>query len=222
MGFAQFTVETTGSINPRVDEITPDFDGGGLLSGAVGIQASDDGYGADGIFTAASLNDASFGGLTDGPDLTGIVGFSAVKFTEIENKNKLDFLIKNNNPTADFILDSIHFDLWGYASNKFTIQYLANSGSSNLRNMETGAVVSNLAYITVGDAAGVLFSSTTSLITNHDVQISAQLAGGVKLATGDQASFRITVIGSPLGGPQLDNLAISGVFATAVTRKYCV
>ena len=134
MGFTQFLVLTPGSNNTKINEVTPDFDGGGHLSGAVGATASGNGFGGFGKFAnggIAGLNDSSFGGVTDGPDLTGIGGNSAVKFRTTDGLNRLDFLIKNESSAADFILDSIHFDNRNpnaNANNAFTIQYLANNG----------------------------------------------------------------------------------------------
>jgi len=224
MGFTQFLVLTPGSNNTKIDETTPDFDGGGYLSGAAGATASGNGFGGFGKFANATtgLNDGNFGSVTDGPDLTGIGGNSAVKFRTQDNLNRLDFLIKNESSVADFVLDSIHFDNRNpnaNANNAFTIQYLANNGSgtalSQLQNMGTGSLVSNLAYIAGSATEGV---SSPIGANSHDVSIAAQLAGnntGVKLAAGDQASFRITWIGSLTGGQQnqLDNLGISGSFA---------
>ena len=82
--------------------------------------------------------------------------------------------------------------------------------------MGTGSLVSNLAYI-----AGTSLTEGVNVgvgVSEHDVSIAAQLAGGgagVKLAGGDQASFRISWIGSTNANAQtqMDNLAISGVFA---------
>ena len=71
--------------------------------------------------------------MTGGPDLTGIGGNSAVKFKTADSRYRLDFLIKNDSLTADFILDSIHFDSRvpnATANNAFTIQYLANNGKA--------------------------------------------------------------------------------------------
>jgi len=226
MGFTQFLVLTPGSNNTKINEVTPDFDGGGHLSGAVGATASGNGFGGFGKFasTITGFNDSSFGGVTDGPDLTGIGGSSAVKFRTTDGLNRLDFLIKNESSAADFILDSIHFDNRNpnaNANNAFTIQYLSNNALSNLQNMGTGANVSNLAYIAGSATEGV---SSPIGINAHDVSIAAQLSGqgaGVKLAAGDQASFRITWTGSVLGGQQnqLDNLGISGVFAAAAVPE---
>ena len=230
MGFTQFLVLTPGSNNTKINEVTPDFDGGGYLSGAVGATASGNGFGGFGKFAnggIAGLNDSSFGGVTDGPDLTGIGGNSAVKFRTTDGLNRLDFLIKNESSAADFILDSIHFDNRNpnaNANNAFTIQYLSNNALSNLQNMGTGANVSNLAYIAGSATEGV---SSPIGANAHDVSIAANIAGnqaGVKLAAGDQASFRITWTGSALGGQQnqLDNLGISGVFAVPEPSSYAL
>ena len=226
MGFTQFLVLTPNANNTKIDETTPDFDGGGYLSGAAGATASGNGFGGFGKFAnaTAGFNDSSFGGVIGGPDLTGIGGNSAVKFRTTDGLNRLDFLIKNESSAADFILDSIHFDNRNpnaNANNAFTIQYLSNNALSNLQNMGTGANVSNLAYIAGSATEGV---SSPIGINAHDVSIAAQLSGqgaGVKLAAGDQASFRITWTGSVLGGQQnqLDNLGISGVFAAAAVPE---
>ena len=225
MGFTQFLVLTPGSNNTKINEVTPDFDGGGHLSGAVGATASGNGFGGFGKFasTITGFNDSSFGGVTDGPDLTGIGGNSAVKFRTQDNLNRLDFLIKNESSVADFVLDSIHFDNRNpnaNANNAFTIQYLANNGTSQLQNLGTGDNVGNLAYIAGSIDDDDVITSVSSPIgaNSHDVSIAAQLAGnntGVKLAAGDQASFRISWIGSTNANQQnqMDNLAISGVFA---------
>ncbi len=128
------------------------------------LGASGNGFGGFGKFanSIAGLNDSSFGGVTDGPDLTGIGGNSAIKFKTADSKYRLDFLIKNDS-SADFILDSIHFDSRrpnATANNAFTIQYLSNNGHSNLQNMGTGANVSNLAFIAGSSATeGVSVSS---------------------------------------------------------------
>ena len=63
--------------------------------------------------------------------------------------------------------------------------------------MGTGANVSNLAFI----AGHLLTEGVVAAvgISEHDVSIAANIAGnqaGVKLAAGDQASFRISWIGS--------------------------
>ena len=222
MGFSQFLVSEAGNNNSNLAESTPEADGGGFLSGLVGVGASGNGYGGFGKFanSITGFNDSNFGSVVGGPDLTGKGGNSAIKFKTGDNRYRLDFLIKNDSDTADFILDSIHFDSRvpdGTANNAFVIQYLANNGNSNLQNMGTNANVSNLAFIagsslTVGQSAAVG-------ISEHDVSIAGQLAGGgagVKLAAGDQASFRISWIGSSNNNKQnqMDNLGISGVFAT--------
>ena len=226
MGFAQFLVSEAGNNNSNVGEVTPDVDGGGFLSGAVGATASGNGFGGYGKFANAitGFNDGTFGSSTD-VDVTGIGGSSAMKFKTGDNRYRADFLIKNLSLTADFILDSIHFDSRvpdATANNAFTIQYLANNGSgtalSQLQNIGTNALVSNLAYI-AGSSATEGVSSAVGIVA-HDVPIAAQLAGngaGVKLAAGDQASFRISWIGSSNVNKQnqMDNLAISGVFATS-------
>jgi hypothetical protein len=150
-----------------------------------------------------------------------ICGNSAIKFKTADSKYRLDFLIQNDS-AADFILDSIHFDSRrpdATANNAFTIQYLSNNGNSNLQNMGTGDNVGNLAFIAgSSDTEGVAVDVGVS---QHDVSIAANLAGnnvGVKLAPGDKASFRISWFGSTniQKQNQMDNLAISGVFATAV------
>ncbi len=223
MGFSQFLVLTSGQNNTNLAESTPDVTGGGYLSGIAGTGASGNGFGAFGKFanSTAGLNDSSFGGVTDGPDLTGIGGNSAIKFKTADSKYRLDFLIQNDS-AADFILDSIHFDSRrpdATANNAFTIQYLSNNGNSNLQNMGTGDNVGNLAFIAgSSDTEGVAVDVGVS---QHDVSIAANLAGnnvGVKLAPGDKASFRISWFGSTniQKQNQMDNLAISGVFATAV------
>tara|TARA_Y100000385_G_C13052250_1_gene620349 strand:+ start:606 stop:1460 length:855 start_codon:yes stop_codon:yes gene_type:complete len=227
MGFSQFLVSQTGNNNSNLAESTPEANGGGFLSGLVGVGASGNGYGGFGKFanSITGLNDSNFGSVVGGPDLTGKGGNSAIKFKTGDNRYRLDFMIKNDSQTADFILDSIHFDSRvpdETANNAFVIQYLANNGNSNLQNMGTNANVSNLAFIagsslTVGQSAAVG-------ISEHDVSIAAQLAGGgtgVKLAAGDQASFRISWIGSSNVNKQnqMDNLAISGVFASAAVPE---
>lgn len=220
MGFSQFLVSTPGNNNSNLAEVTPDRSNE-FLSGAIGATASGNGYGGYGKFTnnITGLNDDNFGSVVGGPDLTGVGGNSAIKFKTGDNRYRLDFMIKNESLTADFILDSIHFDSRvpdATANNAFVIQYLANNGNSNLQNMGTNANVSNLAFI-----AGTSLTEGASAaigISEHDVSIAAQLAGGgagVKLAAGDQASFRISWIGSSSINKQnqMDNLAISGVFA---------
>ncbi|MDA8736032.1 PEP-CTERM sorting domain-containing protein [Opitutales bacterium] len=220
MGFSQFLVSTPGNNNSNLAEVTPDRSNE-FLSGAIGATASGNGYGGYGKFTnnITGLNDDNFGSVVGGPDLTGVGGNSAIKFKTGDNRYRLDFMIKNESLTADFILDSIHFDSRvpdATANNAFVIQYLANNGNSNLQNMGTNANVSNLAFI-----AGTSLTEGASAaigISEHDVSIAAQLAGGgagVKLAAGDQASFRISWIGSSNINKQnqMDNLAISGVFA---------
>ena len=223
MGFSQFLVSEPGNNNSNLAESTPDRSSE-FLSGAIGGAASGNGYGGFGKFTnnITGLNDSSYGSVVGGPDLTGVGGNSAIKFKTGDNRYRLDFMIKNDSLTADFILDSIHFDSRvpdATANNQFVIQYLANNGNSNLQNMGTGANVSNLAFL-----AGTSLTEGASAaigISEHDVSIAAQIAGnqaGVKLAAGDQASFRISWIGSSNINKQnqMDNLAISGVFASAV------
>lgn len=220
MGFSQFLVSEPGNNNSNLAESTPDRSSE-FLSGMVGVGSSGNGYGGYGKFAnnITGLNDSSFGSVVGGPDLTGVGGNSAIKFKTGDNRYRLDFMIKNESLTADFILDSIHFDSRvpdETANNAYVIQYLANNGNSNLQNMGTNANVSNLAYI-----AGTSLTEGASAavgISEHDVSIAAQLAGGgagVKLAAGDQASFRISWIGSSNINKQnqMDNLAISGVFA---------
>jgi len=222
MGFSQFLVLTSGQNNTNLAESTPDVTGGGYLSGIAGTGASGNGFGGFGKFAndIAGLNDGTFGSRTD-VDVTGIGGFSAIKFKTADSKYRLDFLIQNDS-AADFILDSIHFDSRrpdATANNAFTIQYLANNATSNLQNMGTGDNVGNLAFIAGSSATeGVAVDVGVS---QHDVSIAANLAGnnvGVKLAPGDKASFRISWFGSTniQKQNQMDNLAISGVFATAV------
>jgi len=222
MGFAQFLVLTPNANNTNLAESTPDVTGGGFLSGIAGTGASGNGFGGFGKFAndIAGLNDGTFGSRTD-VDVTGIGGFSAIKFKTADSKYRLDFLIQNDS-AADFILDSIHFDSRrpdATANNAFTIQYLANNATSNLQNMGTGDNVGNLAFIAGSSATeGVAVDVGVS---QHDVSIAANLAGnnvGVKLAPGDKASFRISWFGSTniQKQNQMDNLAISGVFATAV------
>ena len=222
MGFSQFLVLTSGQNNTNLAESTPDVTGGGYLSGIAGTGASGNGFGGFGKFAnnIAGLNDGTFGSRTD-VDVTGIGGFSAIKFKTADSKYRLDFLIQNDS-AADFILDSIHFDSRrpdATANNAFTIQYLSNNGNSNLQNMGTGDNVGNLAFIAGSSATeGVAVDVGVS---QHDVSIAANLAGnnvGVKLAPGDKASFRISWFGSTniQKQNQMDNLAISGVFATAV------
>jgi len=222
MGFSQFLVLTSGQNNTNLAESTPDVTGGGYLSGIAGTGASGNGFGGFGKFAnnIAGLNDGTFGSRTD-VDVTGIGGFSAIKFKTADSKYRLDFLIQNDS-AADFILDSIHFDSRrpdATANNAFTIQYLSNNGNSNLQNMGTGDNVGNLAFIAgSSDTEGVAVDVGVS---QHDVSIAANLAGnnvGVKLAPGDKASFRISWFGSTniQKQNQMDNLAISGVFATAV------
>ena len=226
MGFSQFLVSEPGNNNSNINEVTPDRSNE-FLSGAIGATASGNGYGGYGKFanTITGLNDSSFGSVVGGPDLTGVGGSSAIKFKTGDNRYRLDFMIKNDSLTADFILDSIHFDSRvpdATANNAFVIQYLTNNGNSNLQNMGTGANVSNLAYI-----AGTSLTSGASAaigISEHDVSIASQLAGGgagVKLAAGDQASFRISWIGSSNVNKQnqMDNLAISGEFAEAAVPE---
>ena len=93
---------------------------------------------------------------------------------------------------------------------------LLTTDNSNLQNMGTGANVSNLAFLAgTSLTEGVVAAAD---ISEHDVSIAANIAGnqaGVKLAAGDQASFRISWIGSTNANAQtqMDNLAISGVFA---------
>jgi len=220
MGFSQFLVSESGNNNSNLAESTPDRSSE-FLSGIAGVGASGNGYGGFGKFAnnIEGLNDSSYGSVVGGPDLTGVGGNSAVKFKTADNRYRLDFLIKNDSLTADFILDSIHFDSRvpnATANNEFVIQYLSNNGNSNLQNMGTGSNVSNLAFL-----AGTSLTSGASAaegISEHDVSIAAQIAGnqaGVKLAAGDQASFRISWIGSTNANAQtqMDNLAISGVFA---------
>ena len=220
MGFSQFLVSESGNNNSNLAESTPDRSSE-FLSGIAGVGASGNGYGGFGKFAnnIAGLNDSSYGSVVGGPDLTGVGGNSAIKFKTADNRYRLDFLIKNDSLTADFILDSIHFDSRvpnATANNEFVIQYLSNNGNSNLQNMGTGSNVSNLAFL-----AGTSLTSGASAaegISEHDVSIAAQIAGnqaGVKLAAGDQASFRISWIGSTNANQQnqMDNLAISGVFA---------
>jgi len=226
MGFSQFLVSTPGNNNSNLAEVTPDRSNE-FLSGAIGATASGNGYGGYGKFTnnITGLNDDNFGSVVGGPDLTGVGGNSAIKFKTGDNRYRLDFMIKNESLTADFILDSIHFDSRvpdATANNAFVIQYLANNGNSNLQNMGTNANVSNLAFI-----AGTSLTEGASAaigISEHDVSIASQLAGGgagVKLAAGDQASFRISWIGSSNVNKQnqMDNLAISGVFAEAAVPE---
>jgi hypothetical protein len=223
MGFSQFLVSESGNNNSNLADSTPDRSSE-FLSGIVGVGASGNGYGGFGKFAnnITGLNDSSYGSVVGGPDLTGVGGNSAIKFKTGDNRYRLDFMIKNDSLTADFILDSIHFDSRvpdATANNAFVIQYLSNNGSSNLQNMGTGANVSNLAFL-----AGTSLTEGASAaigISEHDVSIAAQIAGqgaGVKLAAGDQASFRISWIGSSNINKQnqMDNLAISGVFASAV------
>ena len=225
MGFAQFLVLTPHANNTNLAESTPDVTGGGFLSGIAGTGASGNGFGAFGKFanSIAGLNDGTFGSRTD-VDVTGIGGFSAIKFKTGDNKYRLDFLIQNDS-AADFILDSIHFDSRrpdATANNAFTIQYLANNATSNLQNMGTGDNVGNLAFIAGSSATeGVAVDVGVS---QHDVSIAANLAGnnvGVKLAPGDKASFRISWFGSTniQKQNQMDNLAISGVFAAAAVPE---
>ena len=191
MGFSQFLVSESGNNNSNLAESTPDRSNE-FLSGIAGVGASGNGFGGYGKF--------------------------ANKFKTGDNRYRLDFLIKNDS-LGDFILDSIHFDSRvpnATANNAFVIQYLANNGNSNLQNMGTGANVSNLAFL-----AGTSLTDGVSVaegISEHDVSIAANIAGnqaGVKLAAGDQASFRISWIGSTNvnAQTQMDNLAISGVFA---------
>ena len=225
MGFSQFLVLTSGQNNTNLAESTPDVTGGGYLSGIAGTGASGNGFGGFGKFAndIAGLNDGTFGSRTD-VDVTGIGGFSAIKFKTGDNKYRLDFLIQNDS-AADFILDSIHFDSRrpdATANNAFTIQYLANNATSNLQNMGTGDNVGNLAFIAgSSDTEGVAVDVGVS---QHDVSIAANLAGnnvGVKLAPGDKASFRISWFGSTNTQKQnqMDNLAISGVFAAAAVPE---
>ena len=220
MGFSQFLVSESGNNNSNLAESTPDRSSE-FLSGLAGVGASGNGFGGFGKFAnnIAGLNDDNYGSVVGGPDLTGVGGNSAVKFKTGDNRYRLDFMIKNDSLTADFILDSIHFDARvpnATANNQYVIQYLSNNGNSNLQNMGTGANVSNLAFL-----AGTSLTSGASAalgVSEHDVSIAAQIAGnqaGVKLAAGDQASFRISWIGSTNinAQTQMDNLAISGVFA---------
>tara|TARA_B110000459_G_scaffold132139_1_gene144544 strand:+ start:270 stop:1115 length:846 start_codon:yes stop_codon:yes gene_type:complete len=220
MGFSQFLVSESGNNNSNLAESTPDRSSE-FLSGIAGVGASGNGFGGFGKFAnnIAGLNDSNYGSVVGGPDLTGVGGNSAVKFKTADNRYRLDFLIKNDSLTADFILDSIHFDSRvpnATANNQFVIQYLANNGNSNLQNMGTGANVSNLAFLAgTSLTEGVVAAAD---ISEHDVSIAANIAGnqaGVKLAAGDQASFRISWIGSTNANAQtqMDNLAISGVFA---------
>ena len=226
LGWSDFDVTQAGNNNSKIEELTPNQTGGGFLSGIVGVGASGNGYGAKGRFTnnLTGVNDSTLGGLTNGPDMSSTNNL-AVKFTTGGGFHRLDFLIKNESQAADFILDSIHFDNRNpnaNANNAFTIQYLSNNALSNLQNMGTGANVSNLAFLagtslTSGEIAAVG-------ISGHDVSIAAQIAGnqaGVKLAAGDQASFRISWIGSTNANQQnqMDNLAISGVFAAAAVPE---
>ena len=223
MGFTQFLVSTPGNNNSNINEVTPDVDGGGFLSGAIGVTASGNGYGGAGRFTNASaeLNDSNFGSVVGGPDLTGIGGNSGIKFTTGDNRYRLDFMIKNESTTNAFTLDSIHFDNRrpnANANNAFTIQYLSNNGNSALFNTGTGSNVSNLAYIAGSASAGVAITGTGK--SEHDINIASQLAGGgagVELAAGSQASFRLTWTGSAtnFAQNQIDNLGFSGTF-TAV------
>ena len=226
MGFSQFLVSESGNNNSNLAESTPDRSSE-FLSGIAGVGASGNGYGGFGKFAnnITGFNDSSYGSVVGGPDLTGVGGNSAVKFKTADNRYRLDFLIKNDSLTADFILDSIHFDSRvpnATANNEFVIQYLSNNGNSNLQNMGTGSNVSNLAFL-----AGTSLTSGASAavgISEHDVSIAAQIAGnqaGVKLAPGDQASFRISWIGATNVNQQnqMDNLAISGVFASAAVPE---
>jgi len=219
MGFSQFLVSESGNNNSNLAESTPDRSNE-FLSGAIGGAASGNGYGGFGKFanSITGLNDNNYGSVVGGPDLTGVGGNSAIKFKTADNRYRLDFMIKNDS-LGDFILDSIHFDSRvpnATANNAFAIQYLSNNGNSNLQNMGTGSNVSNLAFI-----AGTSLTDGVSAavgISEHDVSIAANIAGnqaGVKLAAGDQASFRISWIGSTNANQQnqMDNLAISGVFA---------
>ena len=219
MGFSQFLVSESGNNNSNLAESTPDRSNE-FLSGIAGVGASGNGFGGYGKFAnnIAGLNDSNYGSVVGGPDLTGVGGNSAIKFKTGDNRYRLDFMIKNDS-LGDFILDSIHFDSRvpnATANNAFVIQYLANNGNSNLQNMGTGANVSNLAFL-----AGTSLTDGVSVaegISEHDVSIAANIAGnqaGVKLAAGDQASFRISWIGSTNvnAQTQMDNLAISGVFA---------
>lgn len=216
LGFAQFGLGYDG-----IDETTPDIDGGSFLSGAVGATASSNGYGAWGTSTFAHVGLNGYGiPYTVGGkyeklnDLRDIGGNSAVKFRTIGNRNRLDFLIKNQATNADFILDSIHFDMLvsNNANDIFTIQYLVdNNGLGSLYNMGTERDVSPGTDITIP-------THTPIGAAHHDYSISAELPGGnagVKLAAGEQASFRITLTGSNSNYALtlLDNLAISGVFA---------
>ena len=88
--------------------------------------------------------------------------------------------------------------------------------------MGTGDNVGNLAFIAGSSATeGVAVDVGVS---QHDVSIAANLAGnnvGVKLAPGDKASFRISWFGSTNTQKQnqMDNLAISGVFAAAAVPE---
>jgi hypothetical protein len=226
MGFTQFLVSTPGNNNSKINEITPDVDGGGFLSGAVGTTASGNGYGGYGRFTNANadLNDNNFGSVVGGPDLTGVGGNSAVKFITNNNTYRLDFLIKNESTTNAFTLDSIHFDnrmANANANSAFTIQYLANNGNSALFNTGTNSNVSNLAYIAGTVDAGV---GVTVGKTEHDINIASQLAGGgagVELAPGSQASFRISWTGSlnNFAQNQIDNLGFSGTFQAAAVPE---
>tara|TARA_B110000037_G_scaffold212502_1_gene265328 strand:+ start:419 stop:1270 length:852 start_codon:yes stop_codon:yes gene_type:complete len=231
LGWSDFDVSVAGNNNSKIQELTPNETGGGFLSGIVGVGASGNGYGAKGRFAnnVTGVNDSTLGGLTDGPDMSSTNNL-AVKFTTLGGFHRLDFLIKNESLTNDFVLDSIHFDNRNpnaASNNAFTIQYLANNGTSNLQNMGTGANVSNLAFIAGSSATEGVSSALGN--NSHDISIAANIAGnqaGVKLAAGDQASFRITFIGSSLSDAskqnQLDNLGFSGSFAVPEPSSYAL
>ena len=204
------TFDTAGDNNAKLNDTTPNVDtSGGFLSGAIGTNASGNGYGGQGKNTSviSGLNDGTFGSEIG---FTGS-GNSAMKLITDSGRHRIDFKITNDSSTNAFRLQKIHFDARvanANANDTYLIEYLSNNGNSNLFNVSTQSNVSNLADIA---------SDTLAVgVSQIDVSIASDLSGGgpVRLAAGDSASFRITWTGSAanFAQTQMDNLAFSGEF----------
>jgi hypothetical protein len=204
------TFDTVGDNNTKLNDTTPNLDtSGGFLSGAIGTNASGNGYGGQGKNTAviSGMNDGTFGSEIA---FTGS-GNSVMKAITDSGRHRIDFKITNESTTNAFRLQKIHFDARvanANANDTYLIEYLSNNGNSNLFNVSTQSNVSNLA-----DIATDTLSVGTS---EHDISIASNLTGSgpVRLAAGDSASFRITWTGSAanFAQTQMDNLAFSGEF----------
>lgn len=235
IGWQTFENKTAGNNNSGIKDNSPDTNstydatprgsssGNHYLTGAIGADASNSGFGGMGQSTDKSfLNGNTFGDeltITDytladgspgeriGPN--GGSGASSWKFSQQNNASQLkgDFSVTNHSD-YHFKLEKIHFDARSLANatspTTLEVRYLASPGKLVSVSSGTEVMDQKMFYANTWSEKGVV---------NVSQSIAAKINSAARIPPGEKATFRfIWSNASGNGQAQIDNLAFSGVF----------